>query len=98
MAISPLIRKLWVFIPSESWKVTNLGLSEISASTLRRPHSVHPITAIQVVYPPFTLDIEGKTTGLLKTARELDVKIISYSAYRLPRESIIAERPCGITH
>ena len=60
-------------------KVKYIGLSEISASTLRRAHAVHPISAIQVEYSPFTLDIEEESIGLLKTARELGVKIVAYS-------------------
>lgn len=60
-------------------KVKYLGLSEISASTLRRAHAVHPISAIQVEYSPFTLDIEEETIGLLKAARELGVKVVAYS-------------------
>ncbi len=57
----------------------HLGLSEISAETLRRAHAVHPIAAIQVEYSPFTLDIEDEKIGLLKTARELGVTVIAYS-------------------
>ncbi|KAG9218088.1 hypothetical protein CCMSSC00406_0010247 [Pleurotus cornucopiae] len=60
-------------------KVKYLGLSECSANTLRRAYKVHPITAIQVEYSPFTLDIEDEQIGLLKTARELGVKIVAYS-------------------
>ncbi|OJT15659.1 Aldo-keto reductase yakc [NADP(+)] [Trametes pubescens] len=60
-------------------KVKHLGLSEISAETLRRAHAVHPIAAIQVEYSPFTLDIEDEKIGLLKTARELGVTVIAYS-------------------
>ncbi|KII86843.1 hypothetical protein PLICRDRAFT_43512 [Plicaturopsis crispa FD-325 SS-3] len=60
-------------------KVKYLGLSECSADTLRRAHAVHPIAAIQVEYSPFTLDIEYEKFGLLKTARELGVKVIAYS-------------------
>lgn len=60
-------------------KVKHIGLSEISASTLRRAHAVHPISAIEVEYSPFTLDIEDESIGLLKTARELGVKIVAYS-------------------
>jgi len=59
-------------------KVKYLGLSECTANTLRRAHKVHPIAALQVEYSPFTLDIEGEL-NLLKTARELGVKIIAYS-------------------
>lgn len=54
-----------------------IGLSECSVATLRRAHAVHPISAIQVEYSPFTLDIEK--IGLLKTARELGVTVVAYS-------------------
>ncbi|KAJ7469720.1 NADP-dependent oxidoreductase domain-containing protein [Mycena latifolia] len=60
-------------------KVKYLGLSEVSASTLRRAHAVHPIAAVQVEYSPFTLDIEDPKINLLATARELGVKIVAYS-------------------
>ncbi|KAI0824882.1 Aldo/keto reductase [Trametes gibbosa] len=60
-------------------KVKYLGLSEVSAATLRRAHAVHPISAVQVEYSPFTLDIEDEKIGLLKTARELGVAIVAYS-------------------
>ncbi|KAH9849046.1 Aldo/keto reductase [Lenzites betulinus] len=60
-------------------KVKYLGLSEISAETLRRAHAVHPISAIQVEYSPFALDIEHEQVGLLKTARELGIAIVAYS-------------------
>lgn len=56
-----------------------LGLSEISAQTLRRAHAIHPITAIQVEYSPFSMDIEQPNIGLLETARELGVAIVAYS-------------------
>ena len=56
-----------------------LGLFEVSAETLRRAHAVHPITALQVEYSPFTLDIEDPKTAVLQTARELGVKIVCYS-------------------
>ena len=56
-----------------------IGLSEVSANTLRRAHAIHPITALQVEYSPFALDIEDEKYSLLKTARELGVKIVAYS-------------------
>jgi aryl-alcohol dehydrogenase-like predicted oxidoreductase len=68
-----------VLILSRAGKVKHIGLSEISASTLRRAHAVHPIAAIEVEYSPFTLDIEDDTIGLLKTAREFGIKIVAYS-------------------
>ena len=60
-------------------KVKYLGLSECSADTLRRAHAVHPISALQVEYSPFTLDIEDPKIGLLKVAKELGITIVAYS-------------------
>ncbi|KAJ7660154.1 NADP-dependent oxidoreductase domain-containing protein [Mycena polygramma] len=60
-------------------KVKHLGLSEVSAATLRRAQAVHPIAAVQVEYSPFSLDIEDPKIGLLATARELGVQIVAYS-------------------
>uniref|UniRef100_A0A8H8CGA7 NADP-dependent oxidoreductase domain-containing protein n=1 Tax=Psilocybe cubensis TaxID=181762 RepID=A0A8H8CGA7_PSICU len=60
-------------------KVKYIGLSECSAATLRRAHAVHPITAVEVEYSPFALDIEGEKNGLLKTCRELGVAVVAYS-------------------
>ncbi|KAI9255179.1 aldo/keto reductase [Phascolomyces articulosus] len=58
-------------------KVRYLGLSECSAETLRRAHKVHPISAIQMEYSPWSLDIESN--GVLTAARELGVSIVCYS-------------------
>ncbi|KXN80964.1 Aldo-keto reductase yakc [NADP(+)] [Leucoagaricus sp. SymC.cos] len=60
-------------------KVRYLGLSEVSSATLRRAHAVHPITAVQVEYSPFTLDIEDDKIALFKMCRELGVAVIAYS-------------------
>ncbi|KAH9846265.1 Aldo/keto reductase [Lenzites betulinus] len=60
-------------------KTKYIGLSEVSAATLRRAHAVHPISAVQVEYSPFTLDIEDEKIGLLKAARELGVTVVAYS-------------------
>ncbi|KAJ6602385.1 NADP-dependent oxidoreductase domain-containing protein [Mycena vulgaris] len=60
-------------------KVKYLGLSECSAKALRRAHAVHPISALQIEYSPFVLDIEDPKVALLKTARELGVTIVAYS-------------------
>jgi aryl-alcohol dehydrogenase-like predicted oxidoreductase len=58
-------------------KVRYLGLSECSAETLRRAHAVHPITAVQMEYSPWALDIE--TNGVLDACRELGVTVVAYS-------------------
>ena len=60
-------------------KIKCLGLSEVSADTLRRAHAVHPISAVQIEYSPFTIDIESPDIGLLKTCRELGVATVAYS-------------------
>lgn len=60
-------------------KIKYLGLSECSSKTLRRAHAVHPISAIQMEYSPFALEIESDQIALLATARELGVKIVAYS-------------------
>lgn len=60
-------------------KIKYLGLSEISSATLRRAHKVHPISAVQVEYSPFALEIESAQIDLLKTCRELGVAVVAYS-------------------
>ncbi|KAL9120984.1 MAG: hypothetical protein Q9187_002459 [Circinaria calcarea] len=60
-------------------KVKYLGLSECSSESLRRAHKIHPISAVQIEYSPFTMDIEDPKIGLLKTCRELGVAIVAYS-------------------
>ncbi|GAD95782.1 hypothetical protein SS1G_10900 [Paecilomyces variotii No. 5] len=58
-------------------KIKYLGLSECSASTLRRACKVHHIAAVQIEYNPFSLDIEQN--GLLAACRELGVAVVCYS-------------------
>ncbi|KAJ5731107.1 NADP-dependent oxidoreductase domain-containing protein [Penicillium malachiteum] len=60
-------------------KIRYLGLSEVSAATLRRAHAVHPITALQIEYSPFALDIESPKVDLLNTCRELGIAVVAYS-------------------
>jgi aryl-alcohol dehydrogenase-like predicted oxidoreductase len=40
-----------------SGKIRHLRLNEVSASTLRRVHAVHPIAAVEVEYSPSSSDI-----------------------------------------
>lgn len=61
-------------------KIKHIGFSECSSDTLRRGHAIHPISAVQIEYNPWTLDIEGESgTNLLSTCRELGVAIVPYS-------------------
>jgi len=57
-------------------KVKYLGLSEASPASIRRAHSVHPITALQSEYSLLTRDPEGE---VLDTVRELGITFIPYS-------------------
>ncbi|KAJ6564527.1 NADP-dependent oxidoreductase domain-containing protein [Mycena capillaripes] len=77
VAIEHTVRAMAEFV--KEGKVKYLGLSEVSAATLRRAHAVHPIAAVQVEYSPFTLDIEDPKIALLKTCRELGIATIAYS-------------------
>lgn len=65
--------------PSSEGKIRYLGLSEVSSETLRRAYAVHPISAVEIEYSPFALDIENSDIGLLSTCRELGVAIVAYS-------------------
>jgi aryl-alcohol dehydrogenase-like predicted oxidoreductase len=57
-------------------KVGHLGLSEVSADTLRRAHAVHPITALQSEWSLWSRDIERE---IVPTCRELGIGIVAYS-------------------
>ncbi|KAK5693830.1 hypothetical protein LTR17_024981 [Elasticomyces elasticus] len=61
-------------------KIRYIGLSNITSATIRRAHKIHPISAIQQEYNPFTLDVEKESsTHLLKTCRELGISLVCYS-------------------
>ncbi len=53
-------------------KIRAIGLSEVSAATLRRAHAVHPITAVQTEYSLWTRNPENLALldGYLAVARE----------------------------
>ncbi|MCL6444161.1 MAG: aldo/keto reductase [Alicyclobacillus sp.] len=60
----------------QAGKVRYLGLSEAAASTIRRAHAVHPITALQTEYSLWTRDVEDE---ILPTCRELGIGFVAYS-------------------
>ncbi|WP_371783832.1 aldo/keto reductase [Streptosporangium subroseum] len=57
-------------------KVGQIGLSEVSAETLRKAHATHPIAALQSEYSLFTRGLEAE---ILPTARELGISLVAYS-------------------
>ena len=57
-------------------KVKAIGLSEVSAATLRKAHAVHPIAALQTEYSLWTRNAE---VAVLDTCRELGVTFVAFS-------------------
>lgn len=57
-------------------KIRAIGLSEVSAPTLRRAHAVHPIAALQNEYSLWTRNAE---LGTLEATRELGVAFVAFS-------------------
>jgi len=57
-------------------KVRFLGLSEAGSETIRRAHSVHPITALQSEYSLWTRDPKAEVLGV---CRELGIGFVPYS-------------------
>ena len=57
-------------------KVLYLGLSEASPTTIRRAHSVHPISALQSEWSLFNREPEA---SVLPTVRELGIGFVPFS-------------------
>jgi aryl-alcohol dehydrogenase-like predicted oxidoreductase len=57
-------------------KVRAIGLSEVSAATLRRAHAVHPIAAVQTEYSLWTRNPE---IAVLDACRELGAAFVAFS-------------------
>jgi aryl-alcohol dehydrogenase-like predicted oxidoreductase len=60
----------------EAGKVRTIGLSEVSATTLRRAHAVHPIAAVQTEYSLWTRNPE---IAVLQACRELGTAFVAFS-------------------
>jgi len=57
-------------------KVQAIGLSEVSAATLRRAHAVHPITAVQTEYSLWTRNPE---IAVLDACRDIGAAFVAFS-------------------
>ena len=57
-------------------KIRSIGLSEVSAGTLRKAHAVHPIAAVQTEYSLWTRNPE---IALLEACRELGATFVAFS-------------------
>lgn len=77
-------------------KVREIGLSEVSADTLRKAHAVHPVAALQTEYSLWTREPE---IAVLEACRELGVAFVAFSPLargfltgRLTNVSTLAEK------
>ncbi|WP_309610637.1 aldo/keto reductase, partial [Sphingomonas sp.] len=60
----------------EQGKLGAIGLSEMSAATVRRAHAVHPIAAVQSEYSPA---VRNPEIAVLATCRELGIGFVAFS-------------------
>jgi aryl-alcohol dehydrogenase-like predicted oxidoreductase len=60
----------------EQGKVQAIGLSEVSAATIRKAHEVHPVAAVQTEYSLWTRNPE---IGVLDACRELGIAFVAFS-------------------
>jgi len=66
--------------------VRHIGLSEMSAQSIRRAHATHPISQLQIEYSLITRTIEPE---ILPTTRELGIAV---AAYGVLSRGLIGER------
>lgn len=57
-------------------KVRTIGMSEVSAPTIRKAHAVHPLTAVQSEYSLWTRNPE---IAVLDTCKELGIALVAFS-------------------
>lgn len=60
----------------EEGKVRGIGLSEVTAETLRRAHATHPVSVLQSEYSLFARDVERE---IIPACRELGIVFLPYS-------------------
>ena len=60
----------------EQGKVRGIGLSEVSAATLRKAHEIFPISAVQSEYSLWSREPEDE---ILSTCEELGIAFVAYS-------------------
>lgn len=60
----------------EAGKIGAIGLSEMSAPSVRRAHAVHPIAAVQSEYSPW---VRNPEVAVLETCHELGIGFVAFS-------------------
>ncbi|MGB6242732.1 MAG: aldo/keto reductase [Castellaniella sp.] len=61
---------------AQAGKIRHIGLSEVSADTLRRAHAVHPIAAVQSEYSLWSRNVD---IAVLQACRELGAALVAFS-------------------
>lgn len=74
--------------------IRTIGLSEVSAQTIRRAHAIHPIAAVQSEY---SLSTRNPEIAVLDVCRELDITFVAFSPLArgllTPTPPVLAELP-----
>jgi aryl-alcohol dehydrogenase-like predicted oxidoreductase len=60
---------------AEAGKVRHIGLCEVSAATLRRAHTVHPVAAVQSEYSLWERHVEA---AILPAVKEIGAALVAY--------------------
>lgn len=60
----------------EAGKIGAIGLSEMSAKSIRRAHAVHPIAAVQSEYSPM---VRNPEVAVLETCNKLGIAFVAFS-------------------
>ena len=60
----------------DAGKIGAIGLSEMSAATIRRAHAVHPVAAVRSEYSPV---VRNPEIAVLETCRELHIGFVAFS-------------------
>jgi aryl-alcohol dehydrogenase-like predicted oxidoreductase len=60
----------------DAGKISAIGLSEMSAATIRRAYAVHPVAAVQSEYSPV---VRNPEIAVLDTCRELGIGFVAFS-------------------
>jgi aryl-alcohol dehydrogenase-like predicted oxidoreductase len=60
----------------DAGKIGGIGLSEMSATTIRRAYDVHAVAAVQTEYSPWTRNVE---VAVLECCRELGIGFVAFS-------------------
>ena len=60
----------------EAGKISHIGVSEMSAATVRRAHAVHPIAAVQSEY---SICVRNPEVAVLDACKELGIGFVAFS-------------------